>query len=101
MFQSPLMGFLGVLAAALLYHACVTAQDGDVPAEDGGQACYADVSEPYSHFATKTAYAVVLNGDDSEVSFPGGCRRLAGCRLRRECQTSPDKLRVLIRAVKW
>lgn len=60
------MGLLGVLIAALLYHTCVTADLAD-------QACYGDIAEPYTHFATKTPYSVVLNEDDSEVKFPG-CR---------------------------
>ena len=61
------MGLLGVLVAGLLYRTCVTAQQGD-------QACYAEVSEPYTHFATKTPYSVVFNQDDSEVRFPGQWR---------------------------
>ena len=70
-FQSPLMGLLGLLVAALLYHTCVTAQHGD-------QACYADVSEPYINFAHQDTLLVVLNEDASEVEFPGGCSGLGG-----------------------
>ncbi|XP_037094380.1 multiple inositol polyphosphate phosphatase 1-like isoform X2 [Pollicipes pollicipes] len=61
------MGLLGVAVAALLYHACVTAQAG------AHEQCYAEVPEPYDHLATKTPYYVVQNNNDSEEVFPG-CR---------------------------